>query len=1164
MRRSTAPSLRKFVSLPSSSTEDVPRFNAPFVPHASRDTASILELVLEPAPEACFVNTKLTRDTPTSTCQDVSSTGRKDTPTSVFPNSSSTSPSLRSSLAVSLELNLRETSGVAEWSKQHHLQQDLSYPVGLSGTKGKSRALGLDCCAACPGPRRPLGLSTLSQEGSRYQEVACGECNIKLTVPRVFTVLWGKQTKKKHKTWEGDGTLEVTNCSTVLKDVGGQVLGRAGRVKLELLEEGGQLNVGSKEVQIVEAIYTNENKRPASETTIATPQLVPKRPRRTLLLSAKHETLKMPPPSHQHQWHHNPGHLPVTEVSVDPCLTRVLRPHQRTGLVFLYECVVGMRLDGHCGAILADEMGLGKTLQCIALVWTLLKQGPYGGRAVFKRVLVVTPSSLVANWNKEFQRWLGRERLATFVVDQKSKPKEFANLSHMHVMLISYEMFVRYHGDMQDIQFDLLICDEGHRLKNTNIRAATLLSQIPCKRRVLLTGTPIQNDLQEFYSLINFVNPGVLGSSAEFRQEFEEPIVRSQQPDAEAEVRAIGKERAAELNRKTSWFILRRTQQAINQYLPSKHEAVVFCAITPLQAMLYKVAVCVVYICDVVQAMLYKAAAMLYKEAVQSWENKNAANGLAHLGIITALKKICNHPTLLSRATSDCQPYEESLVATLAQLIPADIATNLTQHSGKLGVVVHLLQELHTTKERIVLVSYYTQTLDLLAALCNRSGYNYCRLDGSTPTGQRLPLVDKFNSPHSNYCKLSLANISKQWSRVVRYTKPSRMYRTLDVQVSGSWICGTLDVEVSGSQIYGTLDVEVSGSQIYGTLDVEVSGSQIYGILDVEFSGSQIYGNLDVQVSGSQIYRILDVEVSGSRIYGTLVVEVSGSQIYGTLDVQVSVVFLLSARAGGMGLNLTGASRLVLYDCDWNPASDLQAMSRVWRDGQSHSVHIYREELVMWMLLYIELVYQKGASNEDVAVYRTSPRRGASDKDIAVYRTSLRRGASDKDVAVYRTSLIREELVMRMLLTAGTIEEKIFQRQISKSGLSEAVVDPSNINVNKIADHELKDLFTLHEHCPCQTHQLLRCGCSSRGEVPNCLEDGSTVSDIRPCHLNSEPHQGQGQMPRVNQLLQWEHHAPPFSPCVLQTMCLSSAIPYITFMFRSSSALTKIDNNLQV
>nr|CAD7411274.1 unnamed protein product [Timema poppensis] len=96
------------------------------------------------------------------------------------------------------------------------------------------------------------------------RDVNCGD-----RVCLVFTVLWGKQTKKKHKTWEGDGTLEVTDCSAVLK--------------------------------IVEVMYTNENKRPASETVIATPQRVPKRPRRTSLLSAKHEKLKMPPPSHQHQ-----------------------------------------------------------------------------------------------------------------------------------------------------------------------------------------------------------------------------------------------------------------------------------------------------------------------------------------------------------------------------------------------------------------------------------------------------------------------------------------------------------------------------------------------------------------------------------------------------------------------------------------------------------------------------------------------------------------------------------------------------------------------------------------------------------------------------------------------------------------------------------------------
>ncbi|MEQ2180134.1 DNA repair and recombination protein rad54b [Goodea atripinnis] len=128
--------------------------------------------------------------------------------------------------------------------------------------------------------------------------------------------------------------------------------------------------------------------------------------------------LVMPRPPSSHQWLHNKSGLPVVDVVIDPHLTTHLRPHQREGILFLYECVMGMRAIGRHGAILADEMGLGKTLQSVALCWTLLKQGPYGGKAVAKRVLVVTPGSLVQNWRAEFTKWLGRERISVFTVDQ--------------------------------------------------------------------------------------------------------------------------------------------------------------------------------------------------------------------------------------------------------------------------------------------------------------------------------------------------------------------------------------------------------------------------------------------------------------------------------------------------------------------------------------------------------------------------------------------------------------------------------------------------------------------------------------------------------------------------------------------------------------------------
>ncbi|KAJ9580257.1 hypothetical protein L9F63_004070 [Diploptera punctata] len=750
-------------------------------------------------------------------------------------------------------------------------------------------------------------------------------------VKRVFNVVWGKQSKKKHKTWEGDGTLEVGLKTVILKKYRRKVLGQSSNSKTNLLEEGSRLFVGSKEVEIIDVLSTDvnvneirenstSNKR-FSESNEQTSEQVLKKPRKVLTKSAVQSTMKpcsrgkpfqldykplvMPLPTHEHQWQYNQSHLQVMEVSVDACLARVLRSHQREGVVFMYECIMGMKRMDYHGAILADEMGLGKTLQCITLIWMLLKQGPYGGKPVLQHILVVTPSSLVANWQNEIHRWLGRERIRTFVVDQKNKPKDYKSLSRTPVMLISYEMFVRYYEDISQTKFDLLICDEGHRLKNTSIR--TSINVQGCCRRILLTGTPIQNDLQEFYALVNFVNPGILGSVTEFKKYYEEPILASRQPSADDDTCELGEQRARELNHCSSWFILRRTQEVIDKYLPTKQEIVVFCISTPLQQ-------------------------RMYEAAVDYWESRGSEfgpEGVAHLAVITALKKICNHPSLLKSRQSDYQPAEEDILQHLCEMFSRSDCESLNQ-SGKLNVVMCFLEKLSKTKEKVILVSYFTQTLDLLAYLCQQKGYKYCRLDGSTPSGQRMEIVKRFNNSYSD-----------------------------------------------------------------------------------------------------------------------------------------CFVFLLSARAGGVGLNLTGASRLVLYDSDWNPATDLQAMSRIWRDGQSRSVFIYR------------------------------------------------------------------------LLTVGSIEEKIFQRQISKTDLSGAVVDPQNTNSVRLSNDELKDLFTIHRETACLTHEMLNCHCNGSGVIP-VHEEKRNVSDDessqRDCQLQISLSLKSNSCIRMNQLLQWQHFAHPFNIAVLMDM----------------------------
>ncbi|KAI1894156.1 hypothetical protein AGOR_G00112920 [Albula goreensis] len=784
---------------------------------------------------------------------------------------------------------------------------------------------------------------------------------------RYFSVVWCKMSKKKHKRWEGDAVLVARRQSVVLKDMEGKDIGRGTGYKSSVLEgltEGQSLTVGGKEVEVMGTISTEDfisgrcfQDTPAEDSRAeATPLRRPvtkpfsrpalksglenqgASPKEGAVCGPRHDPLApgalvMPRPTENHQWLFNKAGQPVVDVVVDPHLTNHLRPHQREGVVFLYECIMGMRTAGRHGAILADEMGLGKTLQCIALVWTLLRQGPYGGRPVARRVLVVTPGSLVKNWAAEFQKWLGRERINVFTVDQDHKVEDFVSSSLSNVLVISYEMLLRSVDQLERVEFSLIICDEGHRLKNSSIKTSSALSSLACVRRVILTGTPVQNDLQEFYSIIEFVNPGVLGSSSSYRKVYEEPILRSRQPSATQEERHLGEERGAELARLTSLFILRRTQEIIDRYLPPKQEWTLFCRPAPLQLDLYR----------------HMLSHRLVRACLQG-----ALQNSPHLVCIGALKKLCNHPSLLYATVQEKEGVqtedgstEASLYEGLGEMFPQAYSSGgfSPADSGKLQVLIDLLAAVRqlSPSDRVVLVSNYTQTLDLLQDVCSHWGYGCSRLDGQTPVAQRQKLVDRFNS---------------------RFTS--------------------------------------------------------------------------------------------------------------------DFVFLLSSKAGGVGLNLVGASHLVLYDIDWNPANDIQAMARVWRDGQKKTVRIYR------------------------------------------------------------------------LLTTGTIEEKIYQRQVSKQGLSGTVVD-----VSKRAEHisfsaeELRNIFTLHEDSDCVTHDLLGCSCHGDGSRPAVLEEATPVVE-RPCQLGRHSDRHGAQKHRsMSELMQWRHYSgevPSFS-----NPYLDRAKSHVSFAFQSTT-----------
>lgn len=416
----------------------------------------------------------------------------------------------------------------------------------------------------------------------------------------------------------------------------------------------------------------------------------------------------------------------IVDVVVDPYLSQHLRPHQREGVTFLYECVMRMKPIKGQGAILADEMGLGKTLQTIALLWTLLKQNPiYGDQPVVKKALVVCPVTLINNWRKEFHKWLGNERISVFVADSKANLRDFTAGKIYNVMIIGYEKLQKVHTELQKANIDIVVADEGHRLKTEKNKSAQAIRALNTPRRIILSGTPLQNDLHEFFIMVDFVNPGLLESYSTFRKQFENHIVKSRQPGASKSAIELGKSRADKLTEITALMVLRRTAEILSEYLPPKKEYVIFCRPTSRQLEVYR--------------------KILESSAFQSCLQDPHTSLL----LITVLKKLCNTPGLLLNKDKDTE--NKTVTELLSGVDPNMLRSTAASTSGKLRVLSRILGVLkESTDEKIVLVSNYTRTLDVLQSLLCARGLSFLRLDGSTPNDKRQELVDRFNKVDAN------------------------------------------------------------------------------------------------------------------------------------------------------------------------------------------------------------------------------------------------------------------------------------------------------------------------------------------------------------------------------------------------------------------------------
>ncbi|KAL1678736.1 SNF2 family N-terminal domain-containing protein [Schizophyllum commune] len=389
-----------------------------------------------------------------------------------------------------------------------------------------------------------------------------------------------------------------------------------------------------------------------------------------------------------------------------------LKEYQLKGLQWMVS-LYNNRLNG----ILADEMGLGKTIQTISLITFLIEvkrqRGPY---------LVIVPLSTMTNWAGEFAKWAP----AVKVISYKGNPAQRRALqgelrnSNFQVLLTTYEYIIKDRPHLSKLRWVHMIIDEGHRMKNTQSKLSqTLTTYYRSNYRLILTGTPLQNNLPELWSLLNFVLPKVFNSVKSFDEWFNTPFANAGTGDKielnEEEALLI----IRRLHKVLRPFLLRRLKKDVESELPDKQEKVIKVRMSALQSQLYK------------QMKKYKMIANGKGKGQSTGGVKGLSNELMQL------RKICQHPFLFDEV--------EDVVNT-TQLIDEKIIRS----SGKVELLSRILPKLFATDHRVLIFFQMTKVMDIMEDFLKMMGWKYLRLDGGTKTEERASYVQLFNAKDSD------------------------------------------------------------------------------------------------------------------------------------------------------------------------------------------------------------------------------------------------------------------------------------------------------------------------------------------------------------------------------------------------------------------------------
>ncbi|XP_061586014.1 DNA excision repair protein ERCC-6-like 2 [Cololabis saira] len=463
-------------------------------------------------------------------------------------------------------------------------------------------------------------------------------------------------------------------------------------------------------------------------------------------------------------------------------INRYLRDYQREGIKFVYNNYIQAN-----GCILGDDMGLGKTVQVIGFLAAVLhKTGTWedveNNRPLFlqsqipskpsnprKVFLIVAPLSVLYNWKDELDTW---GYFQCVVVHGLRKEEELARIhkGRIEIALTTYETLRLCVDQFNKIDWSAVVVDEAHKIKNPNSQITQAMKTLRCKVRIGLTGTILQNNLEELWCVMDWAIPGCLGTLGHFKNKFSDPIEQGQRHSATKRALATARKTVKALVRNISHWFFRRTKALINEQLPKKDDRVVFCSLTDFQQTVYQTVLDSEDVtlllrssekCDCQSGRMRKTCC--YKRNSEGVQMK-----VLYFSYLAILRKVANHAALLQSTpgTSKKQEkYVSSICAKVFQKFPDFVqrckneafeALSDPMYSGKMKVLQKLIKHYLQRKDKILIFSLSTKLLDVLQSYCMAEGLDYSRLDGATKSKERLQIVKDFNSSsHVNLCLVS-------------------------------------------------------------------------------------------------------------------------------------------------------------------------------------------------------------------------------------------------------------------------------------------------------------------------------------------------------------------------------------------------------------------------